>query len=181
MATTTVMTIDDLWQIEEPGRHNLIRGELHSMPPAGGEHSAIEATMIILLGNIIREQGYGRVYSGDAGFILSEEQNTVLSPDVAIVKGERLPPLEEQRGFLPLAPDFAVEIVSPSDRSSLVTEKVMEYLAAGTQLVWVVEPRLRLITAYTPDRDAHVYTADDEIDGGEVIPGFRIRVSEFFA
>lgn len=180
MATTKLTTIDDLWQIEIPGRYDLIRGELHEMPPAGGEHGDIESNFIIALGGFVHQRRLGRVYPGDTGFIISLESHTWLSPDVAFVQQNRLPPAGERVGFMPLAPDFAVEIASPSDRSSVMTEKVLEYLNAGTRLVWVVEPRLRLVTAYTPDRSAHVYTEADEIDCGDVVPGFRIRVGELF-
>lgn len=180
MATTKLMTIDDLWEIEEPGRYDLIRGELHAMPPAGGEHGEIEMTLLRRLDNYVFDRQLGKVYPGDTGFIISAETNTWLSPDVAFVRSDRLPPRENRRGFMPLSPDFAVEIASPSDRSNTVIEKVMEYLNGGTKLVWVIHPRLRLVTAYTPDRDAHMYTEDDEVDCGDVIPGFRIHVSELF-
>jgi Uma2 family endonuclease len=179
MATTKLTTIDDLWQIEEPGRYALIRGELYHMPPAGGEHGEIETNLILEIGSYVRDRQLGRVYTGDTGFILSRESNTWLSPDVAYVQADRLPEGRRQ-GFLPLAPDLAVEIVSPSDLSSLVTAKVIEYLAAGTRLVWVIEPEQRVITAYTPDRNARVYTETDEIDCGDVLPGFRVRVGDLF-
>lgn len=179
MATTKLMTIDDLWEIEEPGRYDLIRGELRSVAPAGKEHGDTEMNLLLELGSYVREQGLGRVYPGDTGFVLSRDANTLLSPDVAFVRSDRLP-RGYHPGFFPFSPDFAVEILSPSDRSSEVTEKVMEYLAAGTSLVWVVDPRLRILTAHTPDRGARMYSESDSIDCGDVIPGFQIRVSDIF-
>lgn len=180
MATAKLMTIDDLWEIEEPGRYDVIRGELHAMAPAGGEHGKIGIHIAARLWNHVHPSKLGEVFNSDTGFILSQDPLVWLSPDVSFVREDRLPSPEDQVGFLRLAPDLVVEIVSPSDRSALVTEKVMQYLAAGTQLVWVVEPRVRVVTVYTADRDAHVYTEVDELDGGEVLPEFRVRVSDIF-
>jgi Uma2 family endonuclease len=114
MATTKLTTIDDLWAITEPGRYDVIDGELHQMPPAGGEHGEIEMTIGALLWHFVRIHGLGKVYGCDMGFILSHAPLIWLSPDVAFVRAERLPPPEERVGFLNLAPDLAVEIVSPS-------------------------------------------------------------------
>lgn len=179
MATTKLMTIDDLCEIEEPGRYDLIRGELRSMAPAGQEHGEIEMNILSALWDFVREQRLGRVYPGDTGFILSASDQTVLSPDASFVSTERVP-TENKAPFLPISPDFAVEIVSPSDRSTDLLEKVVEYLNAGTQLVWVVDRRMRMVTAYTSGLDAHVYTDTDMLDCGDVIPGFQIRVSDIF-
>ncbi|HUG13563.1 MAG TPA: Uma2 family endonuclease [Thermomicrobiales bacterium] len=179
MATTKLMTIDDLWETEEPGRYDLIRGELHATAPAGKEHGDTEMNLLLALGTHVREHRLGRVYPGDTGFVLSREANTLLSPDVAFVRRDRLP-REYHPAFFPFSPDFAVEVLSPSDRSSEVTEKVMEYLAAGTSLVWVVDPRLRVVIAHTPDRGARTYSDTDTIDCGDVIPGFQIHVADIF-
>jgi len=179
MATTKLTTIDDLWHINEPGRFDLIRGELYHMPPAGEEHSQIGINLIVPLTLHVRTTQSGRVYGPDAGFILARDPDILLSPDVAFVRTDRLPQ-GRWTGFLPVPPDLAVEIVSPSDRPSLVTSKVMQYLSAGVRLVWLIEPDERVITAYSPDRSPHVYTVSDDIDAGEVVPGFRIRVSEIF-
>ena len=70
--------------------------------------------------------------------------------------------------------------MSPSDRTSTTTDKVMDYLDAGTRLVWVVHPGRRIVTVYYPDRTARVLGAGDELDGGDVLPGFRLAVAEIF-
>lgn len=180
MATTKLTTIEDLWEITEPGRYDVIDGDLYQMPPAGGEHGEIEMTIGALLWQFVRHHRLGKVYSGDTGFILSRDPLVWLSPDAAFVRADRLPPPEERAGFLPLAPDLAVEIVSPSDRPALVSRKVQEYLRAGTRLVWVVEPRTRTITIHRLDQPASVYTATDEIDAGDILPGFRVAVTDLF-
>lgn len=105
----------------------------------------------------------------------------MLAPDLAFVRGERLPPREQWQGFLRLAPDLAVEILSPNDRAGYVTDKVMAYLDAGTQLVWLVDPRRHLVTVYTADRLARLLRSGESLDGGAVLPGFALPLDELFA
>jgi Uma2 family endonuclease len=78
------------------------------------------------------------------------------------------------------APDLVVEVVSPSDRMTDVQAKVDDYLRAGVRLVWVVEPRARTVTAYVPGRPPRVYGEADDLDGGDVLPEFRLPVAEIF-
>lgn len=83
--------------------------------------------------------------------------------------------------YLELAPDLVVEVVSPSDRMHDVSIKVRLYLDAGTQLVWIVQPSLKTVTVYFPDHTARTLSIDDDLDGGDVLPGFTIAVAELFA
>ncbi|MFW6074622.1 MAG: Uma2 family endonuclease [Chloroflexota bacterium] len=99
---------------------------------------------------------------------------------MSYVSEGRLPQIQERQGVLELAPDLAIEVMSPSDSHSQVTAKVMTYLEAGTQLVWVVDPDRRTVLVYTPDRRARLLLEDEEIDGGDALPGFRTKISEFF-
>jgi Uma2 family endonuclease len=103
----------------------------------------------------------------------------VRAPDLAFVARDRLP--ADPRGFARLAPDLVVEIVSPSNTVSEIQGKVSDYLDAGTRLVWVVEPRGRTVTVYRSRDDIRIQTSSQEIEGNQVLPGFRVAVSEFFA
>jgi Uma2 family endonuclease len=100
-------------------------------------------------------------------------------PDVCFISNERL-----QRGgnyaVAPLtgAPDLAIEIVSPNDRASEVEEKVQQWLDGGALAVWVIYPAGPLLRAHRPDRTARTYGPDDEVDGGDVLPGFRMRLAD---
>lgn len=180
MAQTQSMTIAAFAAIDEPGRFDLIRGELLRMAPTGGEHGEIAMELARHIANHVADHGLGRVYIDEAGFTLSEEPPTVLCPDIAFVASDRLPPRSERRGFLELAPDLAVEIVSPSDRMRQVEMKIDEYLAASVRLVWVIEPRLRRATVHSVDRTPIVLEEDDDFDGEEVLPGFRLLVARIF-
>lgn len=181
MATTGLMTAEDLARItDDDCRYDLIRGELIRMAPAGGRHGNLAANIVGPLWAHVAQEQIGNVYIAETGFLLARDPDVVLAPDAAFVRSDRLPPEEEQDGFLPLAPDLAVEVVSPSDSSDYVTDKVMEYLDAGTSLVWVVQPRRRIVTVYTPDHIGRVLGEADELDGGDVLPGFRLPVTAIF-
>ena len=81
---------------------------------------------------------------------------------------------------VPFAPDLAVEVVSPSDRPADVAEKVEAWLAAGTRMVWVVEPANRTLTLHAPGAAEQTLTDQDMLDGGEILPGFSCKVGDFF-
>lgn len=181
MATTRLMTIEDLADLgDEPGRYDLIRGELIRTSPAHTKHGAYASRIVGRLQLYVDEHDAGEVYTAEAGFILARDPDVLLAPDVAFVRRHRLPPENEQTGFFELAPDIAVEVVSPSDRLRDVSDKVMEYLEGGVSLVWVVEPGRKLVTTYKPDRTSKILTVDDELDGGDVLPGFRMPVADVF-
>ena len=180
MATIQTMTIEEFATISEPGRFDLINGEVLQMPPAGGEHGEVAGEIGRLIGNFVAERQLGRCYAAETGFILDAESQTVLAPDVAFVQKSKIPPRSERRGFVPVVPDLVVEVVSPSNRVGDVNDKIAAYLDAGVQLVWLVEPVRRRVTAYTPDRTARLLIDGDTLDGGDVLPGFSLPLAEIF-
>jgi Uma2 family endonuclease len=182
MATAPRVSIEDLASFPDDGiRRYLIRGRLYEMSPVGGRHGEITTEIAALLHGFVKPTGIGRVFTGDTGFVLSRTEKTALGPDIAFVRSDRLPAEEDRDSFLDLAPDLAVEVISPSDRLTEVTEKVVEYLDSGVRLVWVVEPKKRVITAYHASGSVDFLREDDEITGGDVIPGFRASVAHFFS
>lgn len=116
----------------------------------------------------------------DSGFILSEDPPTVRVPDVAFIAAVRIPSEGLPTRYFPGPPDLAVEIVSPSNTLVEVQARISDYLAAGTRLIWVVEPRSRTITTYRSDQEIRLLREDGELDGGDVVPGFRMGVKEVF-
>jgi Uma2 family endonuclease len=181
MATTRLITAEDLWLMDNDGQHyELVNGELITMPPAGGEHGEIGFTLTALIGAYLAQNRIGRGYSADTGFILARNPDVVRSPDVSVVLNDRLPPEAERRSYLEIAPDLAVEIVSPSDSSADVNDKVMQYIDFGIKLVWVIYPSSRSVSVFTPDRRATILGVHDELDGGHILPGFKVRVHDLF-
>ncbi len=180
MATTHLMTIGQLEGLPDDGRFELIDGELIEMAPSGGRSSQVAIQFAVPLSNFVRPRNLGKIYGADGGFVLFPDRETVRVPDVAFVRADRLPPEADQEGFLRLAPDLAVEVISPTDRMADVMAKVMMYLDAGVRLVWVADPRSRTATVYAADRTGRLLSANDQLDGGDVLPGFRVRVSDLF-
>jgi Uma2 family endonuclease len=180
MAGPGPVTIEEFERLpDDASRLELVRGHVVREPPAGFEHCGIAARITAYLDTYVRRQALGRIVTGEPGFVLFDDPPTVRAPDVAFVVRDRLP--KDPRGFPRLAPDLAVEIVSPSNILSEIQDKVFDYLDAGTRLVWVVEPRGRTVTVYRSREEIGILTPSQEIDGGEVLPGFRVEVSELFA
>jgi Uma2 family endonuclease len=179
MATTKLMTAEEFARITEIGRFDLIDGELISMSPAGGYQGEVASQFVAALVEHSRRQP-GKVYTAEASFILQRDPDVVLAPDAAFVRASRLPPLAERLGFLPVAPDLAVEIVSPSDRMTAVRRKISTYLMLGTPLVVMVEPRHRRVTLFRPGREPRVLHEGDMIDGDDILPGFQLPVAKLF-
>ena len=176
------MTADELMRLPERGmRYELIAGELHEMPPAGGDHGFVTLEASYRLRDFLREHAEigGGMFAAETGFRLARNPDTVRAPDVAYVRAERLP-LARVRGYPELAPDLVVEVVSPNDTASEIQTKVDEWLRAGSQLVWVLYPATRSVLAYQPDGAARVLHAEDTLTGEPVLPGFACRVGELF-
>jgi len=181
MTATVLTTIDELASMPDDGyRYELVNGELVRMSPTGFQHLVIVGFLIRVLGLFVAERDLG-VVGGEGGFILHREPDIVRAPDVVFVSKDRLPPKGEWSSFVEMAPDLAVEVLSPSDSATNINDKVLGYLEAGVRLVWVVDPMRRAVTVYEPDRTAHVLVEPDEVDGGAVLPGFRLPVADIFA
>ena len=177
-----LITADDLLRLPDDGwRYELVAGELLQMPPSGFLHGTVAMNIGSLLHQHVTKYDLGVVCTADVGFKLQQNPDTVRAPDVAFVAKERIPAAGKPEGFWPGAPDLAVEVVSPSDRFTEVLEKVEEYLAAGTRLVWVALPRIRAILVCHPSGEIKMLREDDELNGEDVLPGFSCRVKEIFS
>lgn len=182
MSTTApkLMTADELLRLNDGLRHELVKGELLTMTPAGTTHGMVAARLARLLGNWVDERGLGYVLGAETGFKLATDPDTVRAPDASFVAMQRIPPEGVPEKYWPGAPDLAAEVVSPGDSYEEVRAKVQEWLEAGTRLVWVVRPRARQVEVHTPDGRIALRGAEDELDGGDVLPGFACRVAALF-
>jgi len=178
---TQLHTAADLLALPNDGwRYELVRGELRQMPPAGSEHGGIAVNLTVSLGQYVKAHQLGRVFAAETGFVLTRDPDTVRAPDLAFVRQERDDAVGRVPGYWPGAPDLAVEVISAHDTYSEVEEKVQDWLAAGTRMVLVVDPRKRTATVYRPSAAAQYLTAPDTLDGGEVVPGWTMPVRELF-
>ena len=181
MATTKPFTAAELIALPDDGwRYELIEGVLHRMAPAGMEHGEIGTEFVRHLGNFVVPRGLGSVVGADTGFFLSREPETVVAPDAAVVRADRLPPRSERTGYLDLVPDLVVEVVSPFDSQPEIDAKVGRYLAAGARLVWVAYPRRRSVRVHRPGREPVELGEGDVLDGEDVLPGFQLPVADVF-
>ena len=184
MATTTkLMTAEELLEMPDDGfRYELVRGELIKMAPAGHMPAFYElrigAKTCLCLS---KKMGLAGHTARPAAFRLETNPDTVLAPDAAFVRKERVEAVGDGDGFFPGAPDLAVEVISPSDRYTEVDEKVAEWLAAGTSMVVVVNPRNRTVRVHRPTTDSVLLTEEDTLDGGDVVPGWEMPVADIFA
>jgi len=175
------MTAEELLGMPDDGnRYELIEGKLIVNSPAGGEHGQIAAQIAGLLWTHVSANRLGRILVAEPGFLLARDPDTVRAPDVAFVSKERLEKLADRRGYLELAPDLAVEVVSPTDTFTAVQQKAQAWLAAGTRMVLVVDPETRRVHVYQPAGTVAVLGTDDELDAADAVPGWRVPVRRFF-
>jgi len=181
MVATKRWTIEELEREGGPeGRWELIDGELVAVSPSGRGVSKRAAWITYLLIDYVVPRGLGEVYSADSGFVLFPGRDLLRAPDVSFVRTERLPIGRDQSRFLRLAPDLAVEVISPHDQPGEVVSKAVMYLDAGVRLVWVVDPIAKTVAVYVHGQPTRLLESNDELDGGEVLPGFRVSVTRLF-
>ncbi|HEY7338141.1 MAG TPA: Uma2 family endonuclease [Bryobacteraceae bacterium] len=179
MSTKTLLTADELEQMpdDDSTQIELDEGELITMPPAGEEHSDIEAEIVMVLRTFTKKHNLGRIYTGDVGFRLSDD--TVRAPDVSFVRRERLDAVRS-KSYIKGAPDLAIEIRSPYESFRQLMRKVKQYLAAGAHTVWVFDPDRREVDVFEASGAERTLTAKQVLKAPGLLPGFSIKVAELF-
>lgn len=184
MSSTEVklMSADELLALPRGQfRYELVNGELKRMSPTGHEHGRITIRLTVPLAQHVKANRLGEVYAAETGFRLTSNPDTVRAPDIAFICQQRVGEVGATTGYWPGAPDLAVEVLSPDERSPQVTRKVSEWLTAGARQVWVVSPKLRTITVYRSLTDFTVLSEKDTLEGADLLPGFRLAVGEIFS
>ena len=178
MAIKTLLTVEQFEQLPDDGmRHELDEGELISMPSPFTLHGKVQARTTSILWNFTQQRSLGLIIT-ETGFRLSHD--TVRAPDVSFIRAERARGLDLERRFED-APDLAVEIISPSETAAEIAHKVRQYLHAGVEVVWVLYPRDRTIHVFESSHKARILEAEEMLEAPTLLPGFSVRVSEFFA
>src|SRR5579885_3451928 len=179
--TKPCYTPEDLLRMPEGDLYELVDGHLVERK-MGARSSFIGGVLLGLLLRFLAQRPLGWAWPADCGYqCFPDAPNKVRKPDVSFLRfgrlpGDRLPP-----GHIPIPPDLAVEVISPNDLADEVDEKVEEYLGAGVRLAWVVHPQNRTVLIYRPNGSVSGLRERDELDGEDVLPGFRCRVAEVFA
>lgn len=175
------VTADDLDRIsKEEGVFEVVNGELVEVPPVGNYETLLEVELIAALREFVSGKVPGVLLSGGARFRLERDPDLVRGPDVSFTSKARLPGSPFEKGYFDLAPDLAVEIVSASNPSSYHEQKVSEYLDAGVRMVWVIYPRTQTAYLYTSKDAVQRIDENGELDGGEAVPGFKMRLGDLF-
>ncbi|HEY0371905.1 MAG TPA: Uma2 family endonuclease [Thermoanaerobaculia bacterium] len=177
---TRLFTADELLRLPDDGyRYELVEGELLRMSPAGGKHGRISHRISQRLGVYVEQHQLGIVYSSETGFLLTTSPDTVRAPDVAFDLRERA---VDTDGYLPGAPDLAVEVLSPSDLYSEVVQKTNQYLRAGTRAVIVVDPWKRVVQVHRlSGTETVTTTVTDTLSVDDVVPGWKLTLDDLFS
>ena len=139
-----LFSAEDLLHLPDNGRRfELVKGKIYEMAPAGGRHGRAAIVTGALLEWHTKPLGLGMVFGVETGYRLARDPDTVRAPDVSFVSSDRLSAEDLPDGFLELAPDLVVEVVSPNDRPGEVREKISEWLEAGTRMAIVLCPRTK--------------------------------------
>jgi len=174
--TAPLMTAEELLHLNLPDkRTELVRGRLIVREPAGYRHGVVAMKIAGRLFEHVELTGVGQLLAAETGFTLFRNPDTVRAPDVGFVRRERIP--TETRGFPEMAPDLAVEVLSPDDRPGEVLAKVGDWLEAGVRLVWVIDPERRVARVYRENGTEALLAEADELAGEDILPGFRCVLS----
>jgi Uma2 family endonuclease len=155
-------------------------GDLVIMPPEGGETGHRSILLGMFLTQWALQDGTGVTFGSSTGFHLPN--GATRAPDAAWVRRSRLATLttDQKQKFLPLCPDFVVEIRSPSDRLSLAQAKMQEYLDNGAQLGWLIDPASRQVHVYRPNRPVERLENPAKLAGAPVLPGFVLDLQQIW-
>src|SRR5256886_6250383 len=173
VSSSTLLTADQLLHVRAPGKRvELVRGVLVVREPAGLRQGRVVATLSRQLMDHVEANDLGQVYAGDTGFTLARSPDTVRAPDIAFIRRDRVPH-PEPSGYPDLAPDLAVEVLSPHNRPGETLAKVADWLSGGTSLVWVIDPERRQAHVYRQDGTEAVVPGSETLSGEDLLPGFR--------
>jgi Uma2 family endonuclease len=167
-------------KLPDDAHAELLDGVLVVMSPAGGDHGSVTVRLLSALAVWVHERELGEVFDSSTGFILGRDPDILRAPDAAFVAAARLP--ARRRGFLEVAPDLAVEILSPSNTVVEMSRKLRDYFRAGVRLVWVIDPQTRSVAVHAADGPIQAWLEEGAtLDGGEVLPGFAVPLARIFA
>ena len=158
----------------------LVGGRIVRMTPTNPTHGRIEVNVAAALRAFVRTQKLGLVMAGEVGVFTTRNPDTVRAPDVLFLSHERDARRTRREGFLDVAPDLVVEILSPTDRADALRRKLDEYFAAAVRMAWVIEPATRTVRVHRPGGEVRTFAAGEVIAGEGVLPGFELPVDEVF-
>jgi Uma2 family endonuclease len=157
--------------------YEIVDGHPEEKEMAGARHGGVAMRLGSRINMFSETHRLGGVYTPDTTFTIGTNERM---PDISFVASARIPEDGEPEGKWLIAPDLAIEIISPNDIHEKLTRRVIEFFGAGVREVWLVSPEFKTVTIYRSPTSIRILTEEDEIVSEEILPGFRCRVSELF-
>jgi Uma2 family endonuclease len=175
-AAQTHFTPDDVLRLENEGLYELVDGKLveKRMSALASETAGLLTADLVAF---LRQAPLGRVYPEQTFKCFPHNPDLIRRPDIAFIASAQLAAVPEE-GHVPIAPDLAIEIVSPTDNVYELDEKLADYRAAGVKLVWVLNPKVRIARVYRADHTAADLDEKDSLSGEIVLPGFSVPITK---
>jgi Uma2 family endonuclease len=174
-------TPEDLLAMPDGDRFELVDGHLVELHVSAlSSLVAVELTTRIHAHCRLRNPAW--IFGADCGYqCFPGHPAKVRKPDVSLILRERIVPDQIREGFLTIPPDLVIEVVSPNDLAYEVERKIQEYREAGVRLTWIVYPPTQTVHIHRGDGSTTTAGPNDELDGADVLPGFRCRIADLFA
>jgi Uma2 family endonuclease len=174
-----LITGEELLRYPDLGPCELVNGRIVPLTPTKPEHGEVELDLGSELRAWARSSGRGRAFSGEVGIYIRRNPDTVRAADLIYISNERFAQ-RTKSGYLNVAPELVVEVLSPTDRRGDVVAKIKDYLSAGVDRVWVVDSKLQSILAYRSGAEVQQFKKGDILADEELLPGFRLPVADLF-
>lgn len=175
----TPITGDDLLSAGDVGRCELVAGRIVPMSPTGVPHAACESRIDAALRRHVDAHGLGVVLVGEVGIYTQRDPDTVRAADVLFVGHERFA-RAARTGYLDVAPELVVEVLSPGDARAELAAKLREYFAIGVRVVWVADPRTHTVRVHRGPTAARELGPGERLSGDDVLPGLDVAVDDLF-
>lgn len=175
-----LVTAEEFDALPDDGRRReLIEGHICVMSPASSKHGWISARLLRYFGTFVEDHDLGETFSPQTGYFISREPDTVLDPDGAFVKKQRISKVMVKSGFAPEQPDLVIEVISPSQTRKEQIDKGRRWVKAGCELVWVVDPEANQIIVLEGDSTT-VLSEGQELTAPKLAPGFSLKLEKLF-
>ena len=175
-----LITGEELYRMPDVNPCELIDGRIVPISPTGSRHGIIEGNFFEAIKGFVRQHKLGKAQSGEVGIFTRRNPDRVRAADVLFISNERYAQLKDREGYLDVAPELVVEILSPDDTVQKMTQKLREYFAVGVRLVWVADPDARVVYAYRSLTDVREFKDEATLMGDDVLPGFEVPVASLF-
>jgi Uma2 family endonuclease len=178
MTSMRLYTAEEYAELDDNRRTELVRGVVQVLGPVVPAAGSTAGEIAYAIRNYLETHPIGVAFAR-TGYVTERDPDTVRGPAVSFMTYERA---KEVKGdeFAQVAPDLAIEVLLPSNTEQEIAKKVAEYLAIGARLVWISDPMKRTVTVLAPGALSHVLAGEEFLDGGDVLPGFRVEVKKLF-